>query len=423
LTTILKYSADVSQVGGQTSLAEISPGKGNAHLALPSEHRLAFQLGAAVLARLTLNTSRRFSYPFAPALSQGLGVPLTAITSLIAVNEATGVLSPAFGPLGDRWGYRTMMIAGMSMLVGGMVIGGLFPLYGTVLLALFLAGLSKSIFDPALLAYVGRRVPYQRRGLAIGVTEFAWSGSALLGIPSVGLLIERLGWRAPFFVLGGLGLLSMVALATLISGNDHRQDGTDLPISFREAWQQLTGERAALAALGFGLLINVANDNLFVVYGVWLKSAFGLGILALGAATTVIGVAELLGEGLTASIADRLGLKRAVVVGVMLSALSYSLLPLVGRTLPLALVGLFAAFLTFEFTIVTALSLFTEILPNARGTMMSSNAAAISIGRVIGALIGGPVWLAGGMLATGLVSVVISGLALACLVWGLRDRF
>jgi hypothetical protein len=62
--------------------------------------KLAFQLGVATLARLVVNTSRRFAYPFASALSRGLGVPLAAITSLIAVNQATGVLSPSLA----RWG-------------------------------------------------------------------------------------------------------------------------------------------------------------------------------------------------------------------------------------------------------------------------------------------------------------------------------
>ena len=387
----------------------------------PPARGLVLQLGVATLARLFLNTSRRFAYPFAPALSRGLGVPLTAITSLIAINQATGMLSPVFGPLGDRWGYRVMMLAGLSMLAVGMLAGGLLPVYGAMLLALFLAGLGKSIFDPALQAYVGERVPYQRRGLAIGMIEFGWAGSSLVGIPLAGLLIDRWGWRSPFFVLGGLGLLSLIALRALIPGDGRRERSAASPAGLHQAWQRLSRERAALGALGFGFLIAVANDNLFVVYGAWLEATFGLSILALGAATTVIGLAELLGEGLTASLADRLGLKRAVFGGLALSGLSYSLLPLVGRTLPLALIGLFVTFLTFEFTIVTAFSLFTEILPGARATMMSSSLAASGMGRVVGALIGGPVWLAGGLMATGLVSAVVSGLALVCLVWGLHN--
>jgi len=397
-----------------------NPRRGNTSTVHPSAHRLTLQLGTATLARLILNTSRRFAYPFASALSQGLGVPLTAITSLIAVNQATGMLSPVFGPLGDRWGYRLMMLAGLSMLTVGMLAGGLLPVYGVMLLALFLAGLGKSVFDPALQAYVGERVPYRRRGLAIGMIEFSWAGSALVGVPLVGLLMDRTGWRSPFFVLGGLGLLSVVALGALIPDDDHQRRGTEGPTRLREAWRRLSREQAALGALGFGLLVSAANDNLFVVYGIWLESTFDLSIPMLGAATTVIGVAELLGEGLTASIADQLGLKRSLVAGLVLSVLSYILLPLAGRTLSLALMGLFVTFLTFEFTIVTAFSLFTEVLPTARATMMSSSLATISIGRVIGALIGGLIWQAGGILATGCVSAAISALALVWLVWGLR---
>lgn len=37
------------------------------------------------------------------------------------------------------------------------------------------------------------------------------------------------------------------------------------------------------------------------------------------------------------------------------------------RSLPLALGALFAVFLTFEFTVVTAAGLITEILPDTRG--------------------------------------------------------
>jgi DHA1 family inner membrane transport protein len=387
----------------------------------PVARELVLQIGGATLARLIVNTSRRFPYTFAPALSRGLGVPLTAITSLIATNQATGVLSPIFGPLGDRWGYRLMMLSGLSVLAVGMLAGGLLPVYGIILLALFMAGLGKSLFDPAIQSYVGERVPYQRRGLAIGVIEFSWAGSSLVGIPLIGLLIEQLGWRSPFLVLGGLALLSIVGLRSLIPSEGQQQHGAETIVGLREGWQRLSRERVALGALGFSLLIAAANDNLFVIYSVWLESTFGLSILALGAATMTIGAAEFLGEGLTAFISDRLGLKRAVLIGLVLSMSSYILLPLVAHSLSLALIGLFIVFLSFEFTIVTSLSLFTEVLPGARATMMSSNIAAMSIGRVIGALVGGSVWLSGGLLMTGLVSAAICGLALVWLTWGLRD--
>lgn len=381
--------------------------------------QLAWQVGVAVLVRLVINSSRRFIYPYAPTFSRSLGVPLTSITSLIAINQFTGILSPFFGPLSDRWGYRTMMLVGLSLFAAGMLAAGLLPFYGVVLLALFLAGLGKSIFDPAIQAYVAAQVPFQRRGMVMGLMELSWAGASLVGIPLTGLLIDRLSWRAPFFVLGGLGLLSIAMLGILIpAGHDKPRQATR-KFSFGQAWQVLRRERTAIGVLLFSLLSNMANDNLFVVYGVWLEGSFGLGVVALGAATTIIGVAELVGEGLTAAVADHLGLKRAVIIGLMLTILSYLMLPIIGQTLPLALIGLFVVFLTFEFTIVTNISVMTEVLPNARATMLSAAVAVNGIGRVVGALIAGPMWSWGGLMATGLTSAALCGLALVLFVWGM----
>jgi len=381
---------------------------------------LVTQLTVASLVRLLINTSRRFPYPFASALSSGLGVPFTSITSLIAINQLTGILSPLFGPLSDRWGYRVMMLVGLGIVAAGMLAGGVLPFYGVVLVALFLAGLGKSIFDPALGAYVGERVPYERRGLAIGLLEISWAGSSLIGIPLVGFLIEQLEWRAPFVVIGGLGLLGVAVLGFIIPKEQPYASQSATLINFRQAWQQLRRERAAKGILAYGFFLSMANDSLFVVYGVWLQDSFGLGLTTLGMTAIVIGVAELFGETLTATMADRVGLKRAVVIGLILTSLSYLLLPVIGQTLVLALAGLFVLFLAFEFTIVTGVSLTTEVLPKARATMVSSVVATTGLGRVIGALLGGPLWLWGGLLMTGVVSAMLTVLALGLFLWGLH---
>ena len=82
--------------------------------------------------------------------------------------------------------------------------------------------------------------------------------------------------------------------------------------------------------------------------------------------------------------------------------------------------GLFFLFLIFEFTIVTSISIATELLPSLRATMMSGFYATAGIGRVIGALIGGVVWLAGGMAAIAGVAGGMTIMALAALLWGLK---
>jgi MFS transporter, DHA1 family, inner membrane transport protein len=380
---------------------------------------LALQITVASLCRVLLNTARRFPYPFAPALSRGMGVPLAAVTSLIAVNQVTGLLSLLFGPLADRWGSRIMLSAGLGFLATGMLGAGFFPFYGVILIGLFLAGLGKSAFDPALLAYVGERVPFQRRGLFVGFMETAWAASTLLGVPLIGFLMARLGWRAPFFAIGFLALLGMGALAFLLRSHGGGA-GSRAPLAMFGAWKKLVHERAGLGILGFSFFLSIANDNFFVVYGAWMEQVFHLSVVALGATASVIGIAELLGEALTASLGDRLGLRRSMTVGLILSTGSYLLLPLLEGSLTGGLGALFSVFLFTEFAIVAALSLSTEVMPDARATMMSGYLAAASLGRVCGALMGGFLWSLGGLRAVALVSASINTLALLSFLWGLR---
>ena len=377
---------------------------------------LAATVGTVVLCRLLLNTARRFAYPFAPVLSRGMGVSLTAFTSIIAVNQATTLLGMFFGPLADRLGYRLMMLTGLGLLVVGMFLGGILPFYGVVMAGLFLSGLGKSVFDPAYQAYFGETIPYHRRGMVIGIIETSWAGSTLVGVPLLAVLIDRAGWRAPFFVLGGLGLLGIAAIRLFIPSDDKTSRERPSVLDFGRTWQPLLRDRTALGAFGFAFFVSIANDNLFVVYGAWLESAFGLSIVAIGIGTSLIGMAELCGELLTVVLADRFGLKRSVLLGLGLSALSYGGLPFCGSALPPALAGLFFIFFTLEFTIVSFLSLCTELQPKSRATMMAGFFAAAGLGRIIGALIGGPVWLAGGISATGTVSALISLLALGALL-------
>jgi predicted MFS family arabinose efflux permease len=187
-----------------------------------------------------------------------------------------------------------------------------------------------------------------------------------------------------------------------------------------KSWRGILESRAARGLACYAFLFNLAMDNLFVVYGVWLEQAFGLSLLAVGVGTSVIGAAELTGEFITAGLADRFGLKRAAIGGAALCILTYALLPFAAATVHLALGMLFVHFCIFEMTIVTILSLATELAPQTRATMVAAYYAAAGIGRVGGALLGGPIWLALGIVGTGLTSAAVTVLALAALVWGLR---
>jgi predicted MFS family arabinose efflux permease len=378
-----------------------------------TEFNLPLTLAAMLLARITLNMSYRITYPFLPAIARGLGVDLTSAGLLVTARASGGLVSPIFGPLSDRYGRKRMMLIGLVLLIMGAAICAVVPLYAAFMVAFVLFGISKAIYDPTIQAYIGDRVPYERRGRAIGVTELAWSGGWLVGVPSAGWLIAHMGWQAPYALLAILSTAGLLLIAWLLPRDpplaQHTRPSLQLGVVFRN--------RNLLAALLVTFFLMLANEVTFIVYGAWMESRFGLSVVSLGVVSIAIGVAEAAGEFGSAAFVDRLGKRRAVLVGLALSAIAYAALPTLGVRLE-SVIGLLAAlFIIFEFTLVSSLPLVSELAPEARATAMSANAAAMTLARMIGSVSGTALFTWMGKLEPNAVASVIASVAAFGVLW------
>lgn len=356
---------------------------------LPPETRpisLRAQLVMFTAVRLAINTGHRMIYPFLPFFADGLNISLSTAAHAVAARSSLGLISPLFGILADRRGRKAAMLLGLLLFTGGMLLVSCWPTYPALFAALLAASACKLLFDPAMMAYIGDRVPYARRGAAIALTELSWSGAFLFVIPVLGWLIARADvWYAPFPLLAGAGGTALLALWRIMpSDRDHAAARP----SFARSVRGIFAHPAALAALGMGFLLMFGNELIGVIYGAWLEESFGLQVTALGASAIVIGIAEMTSESGVAAFVDRVGKRRAVAAGLVGNALANLLLPLLGTSTAGALVALFFVYLTFEFAVVSALPLMTELVPDARATLLAGSVTLYSAGRTLGALIG-----------------------------------
>lgn len=357
----------------------------------------------------------RMVYPFLAVFGRGLGVDLAALSLALTIRSAVGTFGPLLATVADSRGRKAGMLFGTVLFTVGVSVVVFWPSFPAFLIALVLTTLGKFVFDPSMQAYLGDRISYQKRGLVIAFTEFGWSTSFIVGVPAMGFLIARHGWLAPFPLLALLGLVTIALLAWQLPRDP-------IPASDRPGiWQNfrsvLTHTPAVLGLL-LGLLMSSANEVVNLVFGVWMEDSFGLQIAALGAASAVIGFAELGGEFLVGGLTDRLGKTRALAIGILSNCLAALLLPFIGRTLIGAFMGLFLFYITFEFTLVSSIPLMTEILPSARATLMSANAAGLSLGRAVGALFASPLYMLGdspGITASALAAIGFNLLALIAL--------
>jgi predicted MFS family arabinose efflux permease len=164
-----------------------------------------------------------------------------------------------------------------------------------------------------------------------------------------------------------------------------------------------------------------ANELLLIVYGGVMEISFGLSLTALGLATAVIGGAEVTGEIFTALYVDRLGKRPFVIVTGIITCLMYLAIPFTSITLTAALGSLFVLFLFFEMSVVGGIPLMTEVVPSARGVVMSVVLATGGLGRGLGALLGPQIMSHGSYELLGLVASVVMALAVLILVLWIRE--
>lgn len=372
---------------------------------------IRFQIVIFVLMRTVINIVHRMVYPFLRTFALGLGVDIQAMSYAVTGRSIVSMFGALLGTMGDRYGRKTTMIIGVVMYITGLTMVVIWPIYPVFFAAMVIDAMGKYLFDPSMQAYLGDRIPYGRRGLAMAITEVSWSLSFIVGIPAIAFIMARWGWLSPFAILSIFGVVFLVVLVWMVPNDADQVDRTK---SVFQHISDIFSYRPAVAALSVGILITTGNEIINLVFGVWLEDRFGLQLIALGSASAVIGFAELGGEGLVGLLVDRIGKIRSIRYGIVLNILSCVLLVILGQSVAGALVGLFLFYITFEFTLVSSIPLMTEILPGSRASMLAFNVAGLSFGRALGSFISP--WLYGlGLLVSAGGAIVFNILGLAAL--------
>ncbi|WBU27681.1 MFS transporter [Rhodopseudomonas palustris] len=139
---------------------------------------------------------------------------VVSIYSLTAL--CTGLASPLVGRLFDRSGPRVVYTLGMTLLGGALLIAAyaerLWQLQLTVGLCVGLGiAFTGNVPNSILLGrWFGARLP-----TAMAVVYSAIGAGVLVMLPIAQLLIERVGWREAYLILGGAMLILLVPLSLL----------------------------------------------------------------------------------------------------------------------------------------------------------------------------------------------------------------
>jgi len=109
------------------------------------------------------------------------------------------LLLPA-GALGDRYGRRKALIAGLIVFGGASAAAMAISSANALIFLRGLIGLGAALVMPATLSTITGTFPPAERTRAVGVWAAVAGGSSVLGLLCTGILLEWFSWRAAFAV-------------------------------------------------------------------------------------------------------------------------------------------------------------------------------------------------------------------------------
>ncbi|MEU9300805.1 MFS transporter [Streptomyces sp. NPDC048269] len=186
----------------------------------------------------------------ASALRPSPGELLWAVDAYVIVFAA--LLIPA-GALGDRYGRKGALLAGLGLFAAGGALSALAQAPAVLIAGRGLCGAGAALIMPATMSVLVHLSPPGQRGRALATWTLAAGLGGLAGNVCGGLAGEYLTWRALFWAVVPLGALLALAVARTVPRTPSRPD-------------------AAVDPVGAALL---AGALLTVVYGIIEGPAYG----------------------------------------------------------------------------------------------------------------------------------------------------
>jgi MFS family permease len=237
------------------------------------------------------------------------------------------------GPLADRWGSRRLAVIGMLLTGGGLAIASTAHSLAEVYAAYGLGvGLGVGCSYVPVVGAVQRWF-LRRRGFASGLAVSGIGVGTLVMPPLASLLIDALGWRTAYLVLGALAAVVGAGMALMIENDPCDRglgpDGDALQSGAQSMRPAGASVREAIRSRRFAVLYAaclICSFGVFVPFVHLVPYAMDHGVpqssavLLLG----VIGVGSTAGRFFLGGLADRMGRQLALLTMFVGMALALS---------------------------------------------------------------------------------------------------
>ncbi|MCF8566405.1 MFS transporter [Alicyclobacillus tolerans] len=293
---------------------------------------------------------------------------------------------PLWGSFADRRGRKIMLLrAGFGMGVVTAVMGLVGAVWQLLLLRL-LNGVFSGFISMAV-SLQASVTPDEHSGRALGTLQTGAIAGSLIGPLAGGALAEAIGFRAVFFLTGGLLLLASIIVMVFVHEDASR---IQRKVKQRADWRALRPLLPVFVASTVTQLGMMSIEPIVTVYAKTLYRGAHLAIVA-GLVVAASGMANLLGAPILGRLGDRIGQRKVLILGLTLAAVGYipqALAPGIGiLLLGRVMLGLFIGGMIPSLNVLVK-----KLAPHEmQATAFGINSSSLFLGNLLGPLLGSTV--------------------------------
>lgn len=383
---------------------------------MPGENPFSWRFVAPLYMGSTLNpiNSSMLATALVP-IAAFMHVSVAQTTTLVtALYLASSIAQPTAGKLSEEFGPRRVFLGGILLVLIGGILGGVGQNLTPLIISRILIGIGTSTAYPSAMLLIRRRAESSGMskppGNVLGALQIAGVGTAAIGLPLGGVLVDAWGWRTTFFINIPVALIALVMATLWIPADGKITDAKSIrEISSRIDIPGILGFAAAMTALlvflfalphpkwiSLGLAVVLAaalvwwelrvarpfiDVRLLATNLALTRTYLRFGALTLCIYTVLYGVTEWIGaaRGMSSFDAGMLILPMSVVSAVVVGPISKRNLvlgPLIMSAASSIVASIGVLFLTKSTPIIWIL-IVTCIFGITMGTMASSNQTAL----------------------------------------------
>src|SRR6266436_4109772 len=267
---------------------------------------------------------------FLQPMSADTGWSRTGISTAALLNFLSmGVGSFFWGAVSDRLGTRLVVLLGGALLGLGTVMASKAPTIGQFQISFgvivgFAAG---SLYAP--LTATTTRWFTRHRSLAVALVSAGLGLGSTTTAPLARWIITNYDWRTAMLVLGDLAWLVIIPTALLVREPPAPAAAGGPGVATSADGRELTAAQALrtpqFAAIAFTYFACCAAHSGPIFHMITHAIDHGVSAMAATTVLSVAGLASLSGRIICGLVADRIGAKRMLLIGLALQALAVSL--------------------------------------------------------------------------------------------------